>query len=99
MGSTAPAGGNVFDRLEKLIEFPVDFPFKVMGRPVDGFATTMGEVVMRHVPDFDPASITARPSSQGNWLGLTLTVRVEHRAQLEALYADLSAHPMVRIIL
>lgn len=88
-----------FDRLEQLLEFPVDFPLKVMGRRVDGFAQTISDLVQRHVPGFDPRTIELRPSSQGTWLSITLVVRIESRAQLEALYRDLAGHPLVRIVL
>ena len=43
--SDQASGSNVFDRLEQLLEFPVDFPLKIMGRRVDGFAQAMTPVV------------------------------------------------------
>lgn len=88
-----------FDRIEQLLEFPVDFPLKVMGRRVDDFAQQISDLVRTHVPGFDPATIELRPSSQGNWLSLTLTVRIESRVQLEALYRELGTHPLVRVVL
>lgn len=98
MSGEAP-GSNVFDRLEQLLEFPVDFPLKIMGRRVDGFAQAVADVVRAHVPGFDPAGIELRASSQGTWLSVTVVVRVDSRAQLEALYRALAAHPLVRIVL
>lgn len=89
----------VFDRIEKLLEFPVEFPMKVIGKTVDGFAQQIADLVMRHIPEFDPASIELRPSSKGAYLSLTVAPLVHDRAQLEALYTALSRHPMVRIIL
>lgn len=88
-----------FDRLEALMEFPVDFPLKVMGRRVDGFAQAIADLITSHAPGFDPATMELRPSSQGTWLSLTVVVRVESRAQLEALYRDIAGHPLVRIVL
>ncbi len=88
-----------FDRLEALIDFPVDFPLKVMGRRTDGFAQAIAELVCSHAPGFDPATIELRPSSQGTWLSLTVVVPIESRAQLEGLYRDIARHPMVRIVL
>jgi len=88
-----------FDRLEQLLEFPVDFPLKVMGRRVDGLAQAISDLTRAHVPDFDPSTMELRLSSQGNWLSLTLVVRIDSRAQLEALYRDLMEHPLVRIVL
>lgn len=89
----------VFDRIEKLLEFPVSFPMKVMGQRVDGFAQQIADLVLRHVPEFDPATIGLRVSSKGSYLSVTVTPRIENRQQLEALYRELSEHPMVRIIL
>jgi uncharacterized protein len=82
-----------------LIEFPCDFPLKVMGARVEGFAQAVVEVVLTHAPDFDAASVEMRPSSKGNYLSLTCTVRAVSQAQLDALYCELSAHPMVKIVL
>lgn len=88
-----------FDRIEQLLEFPADFPIKIMGRRVDQFAQQIAELVCEHVPDFDPAGMELRASAQGNWLSLTVTARFESRAQLEALYRALGAHPLVRMVI
>ncbi len=88
-----------FDRIEKLLEFPVDFPIKVMGRRVDGFAQAIADLVAARVPGFDPRSVELRASSKGTWLSVTLSVRAESREQLEGLYRALAAHPMVRVVL
>jgi putative lipoic acid-binding regulatory protein len=55
--------------------------------------------VCAHVPDFDVASITSRPSSNGRYVSLTCTVRVVSREQLDNLYRDLSTHPAVSMVL
>lgn len=91
--------GDVWDRLGQLLEFPVDFPIKVMGRRQDGFAQTIAELVTQRLPGFDPSTIELRSSSRGGWLSLTLMVRAESRDQLQSLYEALSAHPMVRVVL
>ncbi|MGL1833502.1 YbeD family protein [Rhodocyclaceae bacterium SMB388] len=84
---------------ETLIEFPCDFPIKVMGARVEGFAQTIVEVVLRHDPTFDPASVEMRPSSKGNYLSLTCTVRAVSQGQLDGLYRALSGHPLVKVVL
>lgn len=84
---------------DSLLEFPVDFPIKIMGRRVDGFAQAMSDLVREHVPDFDPATMELRSSSHGNYLGLTVTVRVDSREQLDAIYRALTGHPMVKLVL
>ncbi len=84
---------------ETLIEFPCDFPIKIMGPRVDDFAQEMAEVVRRFDSGFDPATIEMRASSKGNYLALTCTVRVVSQAQLDDLYRALSSHPMVKVVL
>lgn len=84
---------------ETLIQFPSDFPIKIMGATRDGFAQAVLEVVIRHAPDFDAGSMEMRPSSGGKYLSLTCTVRATSKDQLDALYRELTAHPWVRIVL
>ncbi len=82
-----------------LLEFPCDFPIKIMGRRVDGYAQAVLAIVQRHAPDFDGATVEMRASKQGGYLSLTCTVRATSRAQLDALYRELSAHPLVKVVL
>lgn len=84
---------------DSLIEYPSDFPIKIMGIMQDAFAQTMVEVVRRHDPDFHAGKMTMRPSSKGNYLALTVTVRATSREQLDNLYRELSSHAMVKVVL
>ena len=84
---------------ESLIVYPADFPIKVMGRAHDDFARAMADIARGFDPDFDAATIETRPSSSGNYLGLTLTVRVTSREQLDALYRALHGHELVSVVL
>lgn len=84
---------------DSLIEYPCDFPIKIMGVRVDDFAQTITAVLQKHAPDFDAAQLEMRASKQGNYLGLTATIRATSRAQLDALYTELSAHPLVKVVL
>ncbi|MBK9219792.1 MAG: DUF493 domain-containing protein [Uliginosibacterium sp.] len=84
---------------DTLLEFPCDFPLKIMGKREDHFAQTIAEVVLRHAPDFDPATMEMRPSSKGNYLALTCTIRATSKPQLDDLYRELSSHPMVKVVL
>ena len=70
-----------------------------MGVIQDDFAQTMVELVQRHDPDFHAGKMTMRPSSQGNYLALTVTVRATSREQLDDLYRELSSHAMVKVVL
>jgi uncharacterized protein len=82
-----------------LLAFPCEFPIKIMGLTQKGFAQAVIEVVVRHAPDFDPATMEMRPSREGKYLSLTCTLRAVSREQLDALYRDLCDHPMVTMVL
>ena len=84
---------------QSLIEYPCEFPIKVMGLMQDAFAQTILEVVMIHDPTFHAGKMDMRPSSKGNYLSLTVTIWAIHREQLDNLYRDLSSHPMVKMVL
>ena len=82
-----------------LLEFPCGFPLKIMGPAAAGFAQTIATVVVKHAPDFDAGSMEMRPSKAGNYLSLTCTVRAVSQDQLDALYRELTSHPMVKVVL
>ncbi len=84
---------------ETLLEFPCDFPIKIMGKTQEGFAEAMVEIVLRHAPDFDAATVEMRASKGGNYLSLTCTVRATSKEQLDALYREITGHPMVSMAL
>lgn len=84
---------------DTLIEFPCDFPIKIMGATREGFAQAVVEIVLRHAPDFNAARVEMRPSKAGNYLSLTCVVRATSKPQLDALYRELTTHPWVKIVL
>ena len=84
---------------DTLIEYPSDFPIKVMGAMHDAFTETIVEVVLQHDPTFHAGKVEMRPSTKGTYLSLTVTVRATSREQLDNLYRALSSHPMVKVVL
>jgi uncharacterized protein len=84
---------------DELFDFPSDFPLKIMGERHDDFAQEVVAVVLRHAPDFDPRQLEMRPSSGGRYISFTATIRATSRTQLDALYRELSSHPMVKVVL
>ncbi len=85
--------------IDALFDFPCDFPIKVMGRTHPEFAETIALVIRQFDPEFDLARIELRPSSGGNYTGLTCTVRATSRAHLDDIYRALTAHPMVKVVM
>ena len=87
--ATPPAG----------LTFPTEFPIKIMGRRVDGFAQVIVDVVRAHAPDFDASTLEMRTSKDGNYLSVTATINATSRQQLDDLYRALTSHPLVKIVL
>ncbi|MCW5574463.1 MAG: DUF493 domain-containing protein [Burkholderiales bacterium] len=82
-----------------LIEYPSDFPLKILGHTQPGFAQAILAVVKKHAPDFDDASLTMKTSKKGKYLSVTCVIRATSREQLDALYQELCDHPMVVMVL
>ena len=84
---------------DTLLEFPCDFPLKIMGKAEDELAQVVLEIVTLHAPDFDGTTMEMRASSGGNYVSLTCTVFARSKSQLDALYTDLSGHPLIKVVL
>jgi putative lipoic acid-binding regulatory protein len=84
---------------ESLIEYPSDFPIKVVGVMEDGFAQAIVELLATHDPEFHAGKMDMRPSTKGNYLSLTVTIRATSRAQLDQIYRELSSHSLVKFVL
>ena len=84
---------------QSLIEYPSQFPIKVMGQKVDGLVHALTHIAHQFDPTFDAATIELRESSGGKYLGVTLTITATSREQLDEIYRTLSTHPMVKVVL
>lgn len=90
---------NTDDNQETLIEFPCDFPIKVMGETHQHFTQEMVKTIRSLIPDFDESGIEMRGSSGGKYISLTCTVHVTNKSQLDTIYRALTSHPMVKVVL
>ena len=84
---------------ETLLQFPCDFPIKIMGAATDDFRSLAIGIVTRHFGTLAADSIEERPSRGGRYLGLTITVRAESKAQLDAGYTELTSCRQVLVAL
>ncbi|BBO60509.1 UPF0250 protein [Mycoavidus sp. B2-EB] len=84
---------------ESLIDFPCNFPIKVLGKTQPGFAEEIQRLLQEFDANFDGASIEMRPSHNRNYIGLTCTVYARDRMHLDQIYRALSSHPMVSVVL
>ena len=84
---------------QSLVEYPSQFPIKVMGLNADGFVHAVISIAKQFDPAYDAATVELRPSKGDKYLGVTVTVTATSRAQLDELYRTLSTHPMVKMVL
>ena len=84
---------------ESLIEYPSNFPIKVMCKVNLDFLPAIIHICEQFDPKFDSSTIEQRPSKAGNYLGLTVIIHATSREQLDELYRTLSTHPLVSVVL
>ncbi len=84
---------------ETLVEFPCDFPIKVVAEVQSDLTEVIVGVINSVLPDFDITNIGTRASSTGRYLSLTCVVHVTSKPQLDAVYIALSKHPIVKFVL
>jgi uncharacterized protein len=84
---------------DTLMTFPCDYPLKVMGRNTDDFRSIVLGIVQKHMGPVDMTRIEERPSRDGTYLGLTCVVVATSKAQLDALYMELTSCERVMVAL
>jgi uncharacterized protein len=81
------------------LEFPTDYPLKVLGRPDAEFRARVQAIVLRHAPTLEAGRVSERLSANGNFLSISYLLRAESRAQIEALVGELQACEGVLMLL
>ena len=84
---------------DSLLEFPCDFPIKVMGRRGPALRAITLEIVERHAGKLEPGRISERLSGKGSYQSITYTIEASSRAQLDAIYRELTASGVVLVAL
>jgi hypothetical protein len=83
----------------ELLQFPTDYPIKVVGRPSAEFRAHVHAIVLKHVPNVEADRISERLSENGNFLSISYMIRAESREQVVALARDLTAAEGVLMVL
>ncbi len=84
---------------ETLLAFPCRFPLKIMGPATPSFEAQIRALVLAQIGERVDTVWAVRPSAQGKFVGLTVTFTAQHRAELDALYRAITAHPDVKMCL
>lgn len=80
---------------ESPLQFPCEFEVKAFGKAEDDFADHVAGIVRRYAPGLTADEVRVRPSKEGRYQSVVMTIRATSREQLEALYTDLRDDPRV----
>jgi putative lipoic acid-binding regulatory protein len=83
---------------QNLLEFPCSFPIKAFGHNADDFEAFVLDIARPHIPQFEQAAVSSRPSHGGKYLAVTITFTADSREQLDALYQAMSASKRVLML-
>lgn len=81
------------------IEFPCEYPIKVLGRSGDDFESIIFDVVESHSPGFDREAISMNVSGKGTFSSITITITATGVDQLDALHKALLATGIVKMVI
>jgi putative lipoic acid-binding regulatory protein len=84
---------------QSLIEFPCNFPIKIIGKNSAVFMQEICEIILRHFPHTLNKAITSHESEHGKYLSITATIYVHNQITLDALYLELTKHPDIKMVL
>ena len=84
---------------ETLLTFPCEFPIKAMGLACDEFEVAVIEIINRHVDKLAENALSIKPSKNGKYSAITITVTAHSKQQLDAIYMELTACEHVSIAL
>lgn len=78
-----------------LLEFPCQYSAKAFGADGTDFEQLVYRIIKEHVPELTPEDIRSRQSSKGRFIAVTATFKATSKAQLDAIYQDLTANDRV----
>jgi putative lipoic acid-binding regulatory protein len=87
------------DDKDTLLEFPCDFPIKVMGHATDEFETLVLSIITKHVETLKENAIRTRHSKDGKYLSITITINVNCKEQLDNIYLELTESEHILFVL
>jgi putative lipoic acid-binding regulatory protein len=83
----------------ELLQFPVAYPIKVVGRRSEGLRAAIDAIVRAHVPDLTDDQISERASNQQHFIAITYTINAQSKEQVVALATALQANKDVIMLI
>ena len=76
---------------ETLLEFPCDFPIKIMGRESAEFRALARALVEKHTGPLADDAIVSSLSRNGAFVSVTVTVAAQSQQQLDDIYREVTS--------
>jgi len=76
-------------------EYPLEYPFKIMGLAADDFPEYARRIVARVVAEVPAERVTVRASAGGKYLSVTVIAVLRSEEERVAVYAALKTDPRV----
>ncbi len=83
------------DETQSPIPFPCDFTIKIIGQSDKTFEGAVIKIFKKHYPKLKNIPYKKRLSRDAHYLALTITVYVDSKEALNAIYRDLNQCPNV----
>jgi putative lipoic acid-binding regulatory protein len=87
------------DSEDSLLEFPCEFPIKMMGRDRDSFRAAAIALIEEHAGKVGDDAISTSSSRKGNFLSITVTIKATSQQQLDDIYRALTDHEEILVAL
>jgi putative lipoic acid-binding regulatory protein len=84
---------------ETLLEFPCDFPIKIIGRESPEFRALARSLVEKHTGSLPDDAIHAALSRNGSFVSVTVTVHAQSKQQLDDIYREVTSNDEVLMAL
>ena len=84
---------------ESVIEFPCQFPIKMMGRDTPEFRATARALVEKHAGPVADDAVQTALSRNARFVSVTVTIKAESQEQLDNIYRDVTSHDDVLMAL
>lgn len=84
---------------QPLLTFPCEFVIKAFGIASNEFESAVITIIKNHINDLKEDTFKLKPSKDGKYVAITITITIETREQLDNIYRDLSSNPLVLMAL
>lgn len=81
------------------IEFPCEYPIKVVGPAAPDYKQFVIDVIETHAPGIDLSKVEVQESRNGNYYSVRLTITATGEEQLRVIFEELKASGRVKMVL